>query len=265
MKKKIIICGYPKSGNTWLVRLTAEIIGCPVAGYWLAPQTNEQAEEGQNRISDSLCFKSHHSYNEFKQLSKYYLEGEEKLIYIVRDPRDIVVSGSHYFYFPAEKTRLNSISSKVPFGLRLYHKFVDQQQYRQDIMTNILLEGGQIILSKFDSWMSHVNGFINRDILFLKYEELIADPLKESRKICEYLGIDKEDESLITAIKNQSFEKKRKDFLDGNDHTRAKLLRSGNVGSWKKELSAKNLKRIELNVTETMKNLGYKDQMSHAG
>ena len=35
--KKIIIVGYPKSGNTWLTRLTADLVGCPVEGFLYNP------------------------------------------------------------------------------------------------------------------------------------------------------------------------------------------------------------------------------------
>lgn len=68
--KKIIIAGYPKSGNTWLTRLVAEIVGCPVTGF-LYSQHFEIAKEGGDRKSEFECFKSHHKYYELKKEDIY--------------------------------------------------------------------------------------------------------------------------------------------------------------------------------------------------
>ncbi len=63
-KKKVIIVGYPKSGNTWITRLTAELLNCPVKGFLYEKDNNEIAIEGLNRTSIYECYKSHHQYNE---------------------------------------------------------------------------------------------------------------------------------------------------------------------------------------------------------
>ena len=51
-KKKVVVVGYPKSGCTWLVRLVAELIQCPVTGFWGEPDNPEIAIEGTERKSD---------------------------------------------------------------------------------------------------------------------------------------------------------------------------------------------------------------------
>ena len=55
--KNIIVVGYPKSGSTWITRLTAELVGCPITGFWNQSNQNEIAREGQDRTSDFRCFK----------------------------------------------------------------------------------------------------------------------------------------------------------------------------------------------------------------
>ena len=86
--KKIIIAGYPKSGNTWLSRLTANLVGCPVEGFLYNPNNVEIAIEGTERVSDYRVYKSHHQLSE---LTKEDIQNS-KIIYVVRDPRDVLCS-----------------------------------------------------------------------------------------------------------------------------------------------------------------------------
>jgi hypothetical protein len=53
VKRRVLVVGYPKSGNTWLTRLTAELLNAPVRGFWNEPHREEIAEEGTWRISDT--------------------------------------------------------------------------------------------------------------------------------------------------------------------------------------------------------------------
>ena len=54
IKNNIVIAGYPKSGNTWLTRLVAEVLKCPVVGFLEQPQNNEIAIEGSAGIRNTL-------------------------------------------------------------------------------------------------------------------------------------------------------------------------------------------------------------------
>ena len=96
MKKKIIIAGYPKSGNTWLTRLVANLVDCPVAGFW-GSDHDEIASEGASRMSEFECYKAHQTYEDLIQCSDW--SGDCSVIYIIRDPRDVALSGANFFRF----------------------------------------------------------------------------------------------------------------------------------------------------------------------
>jgi len=48
---------FLKSGNTWLTRLTPQLIGCPVKGFCAQQENNHIAMEGKERKSDYRYFK----------------------------------------------------------------------------------------------------------------------------------------------------------------------------------------------------------------
>jgi len=77
-KINVIVNGYPKSGTTWLTKLVGDLLTA-----------------GTERVSTYACYKSHHNYDELVD----QFNDKTKLIYIIRDPRDIVVSGAYHFSF----------------------------------------------------------------------------------------------------------------------------------------------------------------------
>ena len=56
MKNKVIITGYPKSGNTWLTRLIAEALDSPVIGFYNEADT---LWGNCSVIAESLGYKGH--------------------------------------------------------------------------------------------------------------------------------------------------------------------------------------------------------------
>jgi Sulfotransferase domain len=261
MNKRIIICGYPKSGNTWLTRLTAEIVGCSVVGFWCEPFIEEDAIEGQERVSDYQCFKAHHNIREMEHTFAHYGNSSEKIIYIVRDPRDVVVSASHYFSFakPLRYGMLYHLMSLVPYGSSLYYKLFHTQQYKLDSFTRTLIEGGgsREIRWLRTPWKDHVVGYLNSSSLIIRYEDLKTEPLREAKRICEYLNIERSNEQLSESIHNQSMENKKKMFLDEGKLKDASFLRKGTSGQWKKSLNAENIKRINETLNDLLMQLNY--------
>jgi hypothetical protein len=260
MKQRIIICGYPKSGNTWMTRLTAEIIGCPVAGYWCEPLNAEESIEGQDRVSDYRCFKAHHTHAQLEKTFTDYGNGTEKIVYIYRDPRDVVVSASHYFTPRPSRERLHGLLGAVPAGLRLYYKLYDSFEDRVDLFTRGLLEGTREGAWLKHPWKAHVEGFLARsgEVLMMSYEDLRKDPLRCARELCRFLALERTDAALEAAIHAQSFEQKKKALLQQGREDKAAFLRRGESGKWHQTLRAENLALLENDLGDLMRQLGYR-------
>lgn len=257
MKNRVIICGYPKSGNTWLTRLTAEILRCPVVGFWCEPLNNEIAIEGLDRESKFQCFKAHQSFDQMAHTLDIYGNGTEKIIYIYRDPRSVIVSAFHYFDLDPKYPQLHKFLSCVPKGLWMYQRYLHSPLHKMDTMTRILIEGGKFVWFR-EPWKIHIGGYQNKDnVLMLSYEELKSATLSVAHKISQFLSISRTDKELEAAIDVQSFSKKKESFKAHGNKKQEKMLRTGETSAWKEELSINNLEYIEKQIGDFMLVLGY--------
>ncbi len=260
MKNRIIICGYPKSGNTWLTRLTAEILKCPVIGFWCQPSNHdEESIEGLDRESEFECFKSHHNFEQMARTLERCGNGTEKIIYIYRDPRSVLASASHYFRFKPRYPYLHKLLGFFPKGEGIYFKFMQPYSHKLEIMTKALVEGTSQGAWLRTPWKEHIAGYQNKDdILMLSYEALKADPLSVARQISGFLSIERSDEELEEAIRNQSFASRKERFLTEKKKNNAGFLRKGKTDSWREEVPEKNLMDIEREIGDFMGPLGYR-------
>lgn len=257
-KNRVIICGYEKSGNTWLTRLTAEIVRCPVIGFWCHPTFDEIGIEGQDRVSSYQCFKAHHTSEQLQITLDLYGNGSEKIIYIYRDPRSVVVSAANYFNVQPRYPSIYSILCGLHFGLGFYHKFFQPKHYQYDVYIDQLIHGTPVSIWRSEPWENHVKGYLKRtDILLVSYESLRNDTLVCARKIADFLSLERSTAELKQAIEVQSFVRKKKQFEEQGETLKASFLREGSVSSWKSELESRQINYIEQNLEPLMTRLGY--------
>ena len=257
--KRIIICGYPKSGNTWLTRLTAEIVECPVGGLWCEPFIRDISEEGQNRSSDYMCFKSHHNTDELDWTLKLYGNGSEKVIYVVRDPRDILFSAINYYEIEPQYKLIYKLLGIVPsYRKQLYKKLFESDKYRVRYMLDTLINGNPINKWLKTSWQLHVTKYLDRDIFYVKYEDLLNEPVTQVNRILEYLELERSSDQIKKAIQIQSFDNKKRTFIKKSQNEKADFLRKGTSGQWKGNLTNTQIKKLKESVENLMYRIGYK-------
>lgn len=240
IKKNILIVGYPKSGTNWLSRLVAEVLQCDFLGDWGFDTLNASRIERNNNASEFQVYKSHHTNDEIKNASKKEIY---KIIYIVRDPRDIVISGAHFFSFPSP---INSFLRKV--RLTQFIKPLSMEKRKKEMIKAVLF-GNKIITPWLEvPWVKHYQEYLQKEVLFIKYEDLLKNPENEIENILNFLDLAINPEHIKESIYNQSFDKRQKEVLE-QDHTNLiKLVRKGETGYWKNEFTEDEKKLFKNNL-----------------
>lgn len=256
--EKIIVVGYPKSGNTWVTRLTAELISCPAKGFLYDQSNSEISIEGLDRSSNYECYKSHHQYTELLASDRK----KAKIIYVMRDPRDIVLSGESYFYnldpFKIDYAKSQKHQYSVYLLNRIYKRLIGAGIMRKRLMHAVL--HGDLKVNNWCriSWKKHLDSYSKvQGILVVKYEDLMKNPFKESKRILDFMGLEKDDDYIRRSIENQSFNRVKQKFRSRQQLNQTRFLRKGSTEQWKTGLSKKEKRLFLQNIKEELQTLGY--------
>jgi Sulfotransferase domain len=170
-----------------------------------------------------------------------------RVIYVVRDPRDVAVSYYHYLVKIKQLHRGFSIDAFVP-------DFISENLY-----------------ARFGPWADHVMSWLamspsRRDFLFLRYEDLLNDTARELAKVAALLRIPPHEDGLkravelSTARRMRGLEKTESEKWSTTRGTRSSVpfVRAAKSGQWSGELSPQLVAAIEMAWGPVMQALGYK-------
>tara|TARA_B100000900_G_C20440645_1_gene658890 strand:- start:51 stop:878 length:828 start_codon:yes stop_codon:yes gene_type:complete len=274
MHKNIFLASYPKSGNTWLRSIIGnfynfdkefslnDLKSIPLLSI------KKHFSEFENKVyinNDDLHFdwvsqniikcqnilnKKTNHLNIFKTHSVRHKNFTNEtvnagFIYIVRDPRDIIVS-------------LKNFSGKE------IDKTIDEFLFSKSLM--ITTNGAQELLS---TWELNIQSWLNYSSvprLIIKYEDLKLNPKETILNIKDFLNkihrlnISLRDQDIDKIIENTNFNNLKKlEYKNGFDEAtiHSKFFRSGTSNQWKNILSHSQAKLIEKNLKSLMKYFNY--------
>jgi hypothetical protein len=199
----VFIVSYPKSGNTWLRFLLANLLNeqdeinfYTVHKY--IPEVGKQKDIVKT-LKRPRIMKSHAPY-----IKEY-----PKVIYLIRDGRDVYVS--YYFH------RLKQLAPGCSF-----EEFLKRQDHYPC------------------TWGEHVSSWLfgppRSNLLLVKYEDLIRDSRQQLNRIANYLGIMRTEDQLKSASEKSSFDNMRRLELEQGrlykDQGPKVFMRKGKSGDW---------------------------------
>lgn len=237
------LVSYPKSGNTWVRFLLANLIAStPPKSF---PEANSVIPDVHNKKSLAIL-KGVAESNRILKSHFAFEPAYNKVIYIVRDPRSVAVS--QYFF----KIRRGEISKDMAFS-NYFQKF---------------LKGFE---DHYGSWGEHAASWIaarehNPDFYLVRYEDLKQDTKGELSKMVDFLGLKVGDDLIDKAIENSSLtsmQKIEKESKLGHDSLSKKgdlsipFVRKGSSTEWTEYLDEHMVEEMQDRFHWAMEKCGY--------
>ncbi len=276
----IWLASYPKSGNTWLRMFLKSYYQKSNEGFKLQDTI---LDDFRTRGFPNILTMRHLKidFNEFSEIVKNWEAMQDYLnlnnrtnfvkthnsmctigpykfttnkntkggIYLVRDPRDVLISYSNHIGYDYEKT-------------------FEHMEASDNYETPTTGEGDKTYKKALlGSWANNYNSWKNyksSKILVIKYEDMVLDSYNTFKKIINYLNevdqLQVDEEKLRKAMKQTEFGElqkleKKHGFVEKGEGEL--FFRKGKTGSWKDELSTNLIKKIEKAFYKEMTELGY--------
>jgi len=238
----VFVVSYPRSGNTWTRFLIAnlahpgEIVSFANIER-LIPDTSSQSNRALKRTPRPRIIKTH----------EYFDHRYRKMIYIVRDPRDVALSLYNF--------------------QRKYRQIPDDYPLDASVDDFVC---GNLISKDWGTWGENVASWLytrsnSTDFLLLRYEDMLADTPRELARIARHLGIEASSERLQSVINQCSADRMREmEKREENEWVATKKHRKdipfvgvAKAGGWRTNLPQSCVAQIESAWGELMTRLGY--------
>lgn len=184
--ERILMYGYPKSGNTWLRLVIYNYRSLCLDSTQTSTISYNTLNALQNNVMDrGTTFKIKDGFPLFYRTHRIYMRPYNlftKKIFIHRNPLDTLIS-AYYFY----KNR------DIPFS--------DDPIVVRDKLHNIDF----YVCYKIDSWINFYNTSILHADFVMNYTEMRRDPFRTYSRLINFLDWDLDDDILKRAIDFSSF------------------------------------------------------------
>jgi hypothetical protein len=243
----VFLVGHPKSGNTWLAYMLA-----------IVTQNDHKQRVNLSNVGDFIptIHNDDHRIAEYNHLSSpriFRTEGPEypeaypKTIYILRDPRSVLLSYYHHCVHDTGRTDW------------LISDFVDEMITEGCIKS---LEPHIIRWDKqVEAWLERAK---RQPVIFIKYEDLKRDCRAILVELQNFIELDCDEGILDLAVERGNFSRMRNDeekygaeSYPGEKGKQGFFVRKGKIDSWREEMPEEVIEYIEESFYPVMKKMGY--------
>ena len=221
-----------------------------ISKYWL----NMQTKENLGFVGDFMFVKTHHALIKLFDKPFTTQENTRGIIYVVRDPRDIVLSMCNHFNFDIEESIASLLNEN--FALK-WHDSKNLYKYKKKP------------ISFLSSWEKHYFSWVDDSFdcpkLVIKYEDLVYDKNNTIRNIAHFfeinykLKINKLETKIPNIIKQTDFNNfKNKEKNSGfSESVNNNFFNVGKKNQWLKNLSKDAAYIIEKECFNLLNKLNY--------
>ena len=283
----IWLASYPKSGNTWVRAIISSLLYSddgifkfsflkkidqfPEKKYFkdfvkdfgdfdLIKKNWILAQDKINLNNNIKIFKTHQGKYTVNNDDFTNNENTKAIIYIVRDPRNIVTSISNHFTKSVNESLKFMLSNSVIGDNKSFEESIKDKNSR--------------MLTLLGKWNDHYRSWTRKkdNLLLIRYEDLILNPKSEINRISmflkNYMEFKVNNEKLDNIIKTTSFENLKKlekeetfneGVLDKKTKNKVNFFYMGSKNRWEKLLNKEITQSIEKNFYKEMKEIGYLD------
>jgi len=227
-----LLISLPNCGRTWLRLMIGRSLQ---AGFGITDKINHFDLYAFSELNSTIpAIKPIHE--RFKQAEDYKYR---KVILLVRDPRDVLVSR----YFGGIK------SGKL------------SEENAGNVSEYILKTGGHIedYITFYNAWKQYRD--VPRSFLLVRYEDMKENTHRELRRVIDFLGLQISNEILDNAVGYASFDNMRKMEQEGSYNIRVfqkknnaegYKTREGKAGNYKKHLDLEAIAFIEKELNDRL-------------
>ncbi|XP_073410412.1 sulfotransferase 2B1-like [Dendrobates tinctorius] len=240
---------FPKSGTNWMIEILnlikhkGDVEKSNVVPIYMRSPWYETvgSDETIKTMESPRILSSHLPQHIF---AKSFSRSKAKIIYTMRNPRDVIVSMFHF--------------TKI---LNIFEAAEDFEKFIDDFIQGKALYG---------SWFEHVKGWMKMKddsrFFFVTYEELIQDLRGCVVRICKFLGQDLDDAQIDLVAKHSTFKAMKENAMSNwteipfevLDLTKGSFMRKGIAGDWKNHFTVAQSEYFDKIYKEKMKDVNVK-------
>lgn len=239
--KDIVFSSYPRVGSNWLRSILTEIICICNNVPFKTPiqsQLSYKVIPSQEKIQIAkLSFpkfpKSLYLPYKFVKTHLAYENNFKRILYVHRNAADTLCSYFHYSH------------RKLPMEVKLK------------------LDINKFCLEKVNDYISHIRGYfdafrmLRASGIITSFEKLIIDPVSTISIICNFLGIDVNDDPINRSLDDHKFVRYGSHIPKGWN---IQFVRKGKIGSAQEELEPETVYLLNDRVKHLFVNLTYDER-----